>query len=84
MGDIRMDKPQQDMELLESLFVLVEPGMREKTRIIRFVRSFGINAFLQSLTLFEFSTETQNKLNHYRQICNYLDIHEMGNLKTGN
>lgn len=83
-GRDRMNNSLEDLELLESLFILVEPGLQEKTRIIRFVRSFGFNAFLQSLSLFDFSTETQKKLNHYRYVCNYLGCYEKGNEEKSN
>lgn len=67
-----MESTNEDLVLLESVFVLVEPASREKLKMIRFVKRFGLTALLQSFEFMSFSAGTQNQLSHYWHIYNYL------------
>lgn len=57
-----------DLELLDPLFVLIEPKDSEKMYIRSFVKEYGLSAFLLFLDVFDFSTETFNRLSSVSNI----------------
>jgi len=69
------ERPLDDLDLLESIFVLIDPEPDEKSKMLRFVKQNGLDVFLQALEFMNFTVATQTQLKHYWYFYNYLQMH---------